>query len=121
MNMHTCNLAYGFMTYFDTMSNKFRGALCGGSYVTRLAQNLGVFTDLTGLTHSGHMLEIAMDTFRLMHLVEKRGDDYVLLEGDAPIGGGAAVAEEHDAPIPDVPEHPVQPSDVLARIEASQR
>ena len=103
------------------MSNKSRVALCGGSYVTRLAQNLGVFTDLTGLTRSGHMLEIAMDTFRLMHLVEKRRDDYVLLEGDASVGGRAAVAEEHDVPIPDILEHPVQPSDVLAHIEASQR
>ena len=54
------------------MSNKSRGALCGGSYVTRLAQNLGVFTDLTGLIRCGYMLTIAMDTFRLMHLVEKK-------------------------------------------------
>ena len=103
------------------MSNKSRGALCGGSYVIRLAQNLGVFTALTGLTRCGHMLEIAMDTYLLMHLVEKRGDEYVLRDGVAPAEGRAEVAEEHDAAMPDVPEHPVHPDDVLARIEASQR
>ena len=46
----TCNLAYGFVTYFDTMSNKSRGALCGGNYVTRLVKNLKIFYALTGLT-----------------------------------------------------------------------
>ena len=102
------------------MSNKSRGALCGGSYVTRLAKNLGVFDDLTGMTRCGYMLAIAMDTFRLMHLVEKRGDDYVLIEGDAPAVGGVAAAEEHDALIPDIPVPPVHPPDVLARIEATQ-
>ena len=62
-----------------------------------------------------------MDTYRLMHLVEKRGDEYVLRDGDAPAEGRAEVVEEQDAAIPDVPEPPVQPYDVLARIEASQR
>ena len=84
-----CNLGYGFATYFDAMSNKSRGALCGGSYVTRLVQNLGVFRTLTGLTRCGHMLEIAMDTYRLRHLVEKRGDVYVLRGDDAPAEGRA--------------------------------
>ena len=66
-----CNLGYSFVTYFDIMSNKSRGALCGGSYVMRLAKNLGVFEDLTGLTRSGYMIALAMDTFQSMHLVEK--------------------------------------------------
>ena len=67
------------------------------------------------------MLAIAMDTFRLMHLVEKRGHDYVLIDGDAPAVGGAAIAEEHDAPIPDILVPPVHPPNVLAWIEATQR
>ena len=53
------------------MLNKLRGALCGGSYVTRLAKNLGVFDALTGLTWSGYMIALAMDIFRSKHLVEK--------------------------------------------------
>ena len=67
------------------------------------------------------MLAIVMNTFRLMHLVEKRGDKYILIKGDAPVVGGAAVVEEHDALIPDIPTSPVHPPDALARIEASQR
>ena len=68
------NLAYGFAAYFDTMSNKSKGALCEGSYVTRLAKNLSVFNTLTGLTRSYSMIALNMDTFHSMHLVEKRGD-----------------------------------------------
>ena len=62
-SLQECNLIYGFVTYFYTMSNKSRGALCGGSYVTRLAKNLGVFSALMGLTRSGHMFALDMDSF----------------------------------------------------------
>src|SRR5262249_58229100 len=37
------NLADLFLTYFDQMSRKRRGALCGGTYITRLAWRLDVF------------------------------------------------------------------------------
>ena len=69
------------------------------------------------------MIALAMDTFRSMHLIEKRGDIYVLLDGDQP-GGVPEIAEDHDVLIPDIPalEIPsVLPLDVLARIEATQQ
>ena len=71
MSRMTYNLGYGLATYFDTMSNKSRGALYGGCCIIKLAKNLGVFNDLTGLHRSCSTVELAMDTFRSMHLVEK--------------------------------------------------
>ena len=127
VSRNTYNLGYGLATYFDTMSNKSRGALCGGCYITRLAKNLGVFNDLQGLTRSSFTIEIVMDTFRSMRLMEKRGDRYVLIDGARPrkgVAGVAEVAEDQDAPVPDIPAPnvpPVHPADALARIEESQR
>src|SRR5262249_8312467 len=37
------NLAYLFLTYMEQMSHKRRGALCGGTYITKLAWRLDIF------------------------------------------------------------------------------
>ena len=106
------------------MSNKSRGALCGGCYITRLVKNLGVFNALTGLHGSCHTIELAMDTFRSMHLVEKRGDTYVLIDGIPPSEGVPKVAKGHDSPVPDILASEillVLPADVLAQIKAAQQ
>ena len=96
------------MTYFDTMLNKSRGALYGGSYVTRLAQKLGVFDALHDLTKRCHMIALDMDTFHSMHLVEKRGDVYVLIDGALPVSDEG----------PDAPIH--APTDLWVRVEVTQ-
>ena len=119
-----CNLGYSLATYFDTMSNKSRGVLYGGCYITRLAKNLGVFNALTGLTRGSLTIELAMDTFRLMRLVEKRGDRYVLIDG-APVGKGVPEeVEGHDDLVPNILAlaiPPVHPANALARIEVAQQ
>ena len=123
MSQTTCNLGYGLVTYFDTMSNKSRGALCGGCYINRLAKNLGVFTTLRDLTKSYYMVVFDMDTFHLMHFMKKRDDVYVLIDGASPGKGVPKVAEDHDAPVPNISASkipPIFPIEALARIEVSQ-
>lgn len=56
-----CNLGLSFTFYFKTMDSTKMGALCGGSYVTRLAKNLGVFRWLSNLTVEPKMIPLNMD------------------------------------------------------------
>ena len=44
------HLGYDFALYMDSMARKKKGALCGGPYVMRLAQGLGIFFSFRGLT-----------------------------------------------------------------------
>ena len=85
----------------EGMARKKRGALCGGSYITRLAKGLGVFSSLTGLTEIYSMLPFNLHIMRKIDVVEKHNGYYVL-------PGGAPIAP--DAPAPPTSSIPLQAS-----------
>ena len=95
------HLGYGFALYMEGMARKKRGVLCGGSYITRLAKGLGVFSSLTKLTEIFFMLPFNLHIMRNIGIIEKRDGQYVLL-------GDALVAP--DAPAPPTSSIPLQAS-----------
>ena len=87
--------------YFDLMSGKSRGALCGGHYITRLAHRLEIYSGLTGLSRGIHITIINSEALRSMRVVEKRGDHYFLI--DAPPASADDDDVSADPPVPGVP------------------
>ena len=64
-----------------------------------------MFDKLRDLTRSCHTVALDMDAFRAMRLVEKRGDEYMFIDGAPPADAALNVAKGHDvpgAPIPPV-------------------
>ena len=84
------HLGYGFALYMDSMALKKKGALCGGPYVTRLAQGLGIFSSLRGLKKAPPMLPLDIRIMRSMGLVTKHNGHYVLI-GQPPPADSAPV------------------------------
>ena len=85
------HLGYGFALYMEGMARKKRGALCGGSYITRLAKGLGVFSSLTGLIEICSMLPFNLHIIRNIGIIEKHNGCYILL-------GDSLVAPDASAP-----------------------
>lgn len=88
---HHCNLGCCFAFYFESIATKKRGALCEGSYMNRLAKNLG----LNGLTVVSKMLPLNLEVLKKIGMVRKEGSRYVLIgqtkeevivHADIPIG-----------------------------------
>lgn len=77
---HQCNLGYYFALYFEKMVGKKNGALCGGSYVTRLARNLKIFggvIPLEGLTAKPKMSALDFQVMKNMGMVKRKGTKYI--------------------------------------------
>ena len=77
-----------------------------------------MFTDLTNLTRSGHIIALDMDTFHSMRLMEKRGDEYILIDDALPVDEALDIAE--GPAIPNAPIPPAHASESWARVEATQ-
>ena len=63
----------------EVMSRKKKGALCGGSYVTRLAKNLGVFDTLTNLRQLCSPLPFNITIMKKIRVVTFCDGRYVLI------------------------------------------
>lgn len=78
-----CNLGCCFALYFEKMAEKCNKVLCGGSYVTRLDRNLGVFNrtpPLEGLTTFPNMVALDIKTMTNMKMVKREGIQYILIK-----------------------------------------
>ena len=73
------HLGHGFAHYMEGMSRKKKGALCGGSYVTRLAKNLRVFDSLTNLRQLCSTLPFNITVMKKIRVVTVRDGRYVLI------------------------------------------
>lgn len=79
---HHYNLACYFAIYFAKMAYKKKGALCGGSYITRLAKNLRLFQGAIALSDLTVELKIGtlnIDVMIRMSLVKRQGVHYVVV------------------------------------------
>ena len=70
-------MGYGFALYMEGMPRKKKGALCGGSYVTMLAKNLGVFNQCSNLIQICPMLSFNLTVMKKIRLVELRDGHYI--------------------------------------------
>lgn len=61
------------------MATKKKGALCGGSYITRLAKNINVFKGLSNLTPKLKMIPLNIDVMKKVVMVRRQGSKYVLV------------------------------------------
>lgn len=61
------------------MATKKKGALYGGSYVTQLAKNLGVFSGLSSLTIEPKMVALDIDVMKKIGMVRRQGARFVLI------------------------------------------
>ena len=80
------HLGHGFAHYMEGMSRKKKGALCGGSYVTRLAKNLGVFDTLTNLRQCCSTLPFNITVMKKILVVTFRDGRYVLITNPSNLG-----------------------------------
>src|SRR5262249_45748165 len=64
------NLAYLFLTHMEQMSHKKRGAICGGTYITRLAWRLDIFCPDPQVLATCLQLPIDMTIMTRMGLVQ---------------------------------------------------
>ena len=80
------HLGHGFAHYMEVMSRKKKGALCGGSYVTRLAKNLGVFDSLTNLRQLCSTLQFNIIVMKKIIVVTVHNGRYVLITNPSDLG-----------------------------------
>src|SRR5262249_55873905 len=75
------NLAYLFLTHMEQMSHKKRGAICGGTYITRLAWRLDIFRPDPQVPATCLQLPIDMTIMTRMGLVQRvAGGEYALTQ-----------------------------------------
>ena len=82
----------------EGMARKKKGALCGGSYVTMLAKNLGVFDQCSNLIHLCPMLPFNLTIMKKIRLVEFCDGRYIPIDH-----GGTyihSIDDEEDRPAP---------------------
>ena len=70
----------------DNMSRKSKGALCGGSYITRLAKNLNVFYSIPNLKQVCTTLPFNIVVLKKLRVVTIRDGQYVLITDPAELG-----------------------------------
>ena len=75
----TPHLGYGFDFYMDTMSRKSKGALCGGSYIIRLAKNLKVFDSIPHLSQLCTTLPFHLAVLKKIRVVTIRDGQFILI------------------------------------------
>ena len=96
------------------MSRKKKGALCGGSYVTRLAKNLGVFDTLTNLRQLCSPLPFNITVMKKIRVVTFRDGRYVLITNPSDLGPTEPLPrpQQHhiDVPPPPPPSSTAGPS-----------
>lgn len=79
MEGHHYNVGCCFAYYSDSIASKQRGALCGGSYMTKLVKNLEIFNRLRNLTVTAKMVPLNLDMLKNIQMVRKVGGRYVLV------------------------------------------
>ena len=108
------HLGHGFAHYMEGMSRKKKGALCGGSYVTRLAKNLGVFDTLTNLRQLCSPLPFNITVMKKIRVVTFRDGRYVLITNPSDLGPAELLPrpQQHhtDVPPPPPPSSTTGPS-----------
>ena len=101
------HLGLGFAHYMEGMSRKKKGALCGGSYITRLAKNLGVFDSLTNLRQLCSTLPFNITIMKKIRVVTVRDGRYVLVTNPSDLGPAEPLPrpQQHRTDIPPPPPH----------------
>ena len=101
------HLGHGFAHYMEGMSRKKKGALCGGSYITRLAKNLGVFDSLTNLRQLCFTLPFNITIMKKIRVVTVRDGHYVLVTNPSDLGPAEPLPrpQQHSTAIPPPPPH----------------
>lgn len=81
----TCNVAHGLATYFAKYATDNPGGLCGGSFVSKLAENYGILTAevKAGLRKAANMKYLNEKFLLKCGILVEKDDEYVL----APWGG----------------------------------
>ena len=95
-----CNLLMMFAVYFSSMSQKSRGALYGGSYITRLARYLHVLDTPSRLTQVGNMLPLDLEHMTRLGMVHHHQltGAYVLIDQPGDDSADEAETAETDEP-----------------------
>src|SRR5262249_56238755 len=102
------NLAYLFVARMEQMSRKKRGAICGGTYITRLAWRLDIFRPDPQTPATCLHLPIDMTIMTRMGLVQRvAGGGYALTQPMVPPAAPQAEYPHPQAPLPHPPPHAV--------------
>src|SRR5262249_32804447 len=104
------NLAYLFLTHMEQMSRKNRGAICGGTYITRLAWRLDIFWPDPQTPATCLHLPIDMTIMTRMGLVQRvAGGGYALTQPLVPPAAPQGEDPHAEDPVPQAGTEELEP------------